>query len=100
MRMADVPVLDGVAALASEGYVTGASERNWASYGKEVELAPNLSGTDRLLLCDPQTSGGLLITCVRDAVRAVLDVLRRNGLTGAACFGEMVEGLPRVIVEG
>ena len=100
VRMADVPVLDGVAALANEGYVTGASERNWASYGEEVRLAPRVSGTDRLLLCDPQTSGGLQITCAREAVRTVLETFRRNGLVGAACFGEMMEGLPQVTVDG
>lgn len=100
VSMAGVPVLDGVAALANEGCVTGASERNWASYGEEVRLAPHVSGTDRLLLCDPQTSGGLLITCAREAVQTVLDTLRRNGFTGAACFGEMVEGSPQVMVDG
>lgn len=72
--MADVPLLDGVVALANEGFVTGASERNWASYGDAVQLAPVLSGTDRALLCDPQTSGGLLIACASDALQAVLEI--------------------------
>ncbi|HEX8755898.1 MAG TPA: AIR synthase-related protein, partial [Steroidobacteraceae bacterium] len=100
VRMADVPLLDDVAALASAGFVTGASARNWASYGDEVRLAPVVCGTDRALLCDPQTSGGLLIACARDALGAVLEILHRHGFSRPACIGEMVVGTPRVTVEG
>ena len=100
VRMPDVPLLEDVAALANEGFVTGASERNWASYGDEVQLAPGLSATDTALLCDPQTSGGLLIACASDAVGAVLEALRRHGCSQSACIGEMVPGAPRVTVDG
>jgi selenide,water dikinase len=100
VRMADVPLLDGVATLAKDGFVTGASDRNWTSYGDEVQLAPDLSATNRLLLCDPQTSGGLLIACAHSALLAVLQTLRQSGFTACACFGEMVEGLPQIMVDG
>lgn len=100
VRMADVPLLDDVVALASAGFVTGASARNWASYGDEIQLAPVVSSTDRALLCDPQTSGGLLIACASDALGAVLEILRRHGFNRPACIGEMVAGVPRVTVDG
>ncbi|MDE2566080.1 MAG: selenide, water dikinase SelD, partial [Burkholderiales bacterium] len=56
---AAVPLLEGARALAAQGYVTGASGRNWAGYGRDAELPAALAAEDRALLTDPQTSGGL-----------------------------------------
>jgi selenide,water dikinase len=53
----------------------------------------------RPLLCDPQTSGGLLISCAPDAAPAVLDVFKRHGGARAAKIGEMIEGAPTVQVD-
>src|SRR3546814_12571798 len=50
--------------------LTGASARNWASYGNEVTLEEGLPGSACTLLTDPQTSGGLLISCKPDAARS------------------------------
>ncbi|MFA7488219.1 MAG: selenide, water dikinase SelD, partial [Lysobacteraceae bacterium] len=58
-----VPLLDGARALADAGFITGASGRNWASYGTHIQLDEQISDIDRALLCDPQTSGGLLVSC-------------------------------------
>jgi selenide,water dikinase len=93
-----VPLLPGVAALAAEGFVTGASKRNWAGYGHDITLPPALSATDQALLCDPQTSGGLLVSCDPSGVDAVLAVFRRHGFDDAAVVGTMVEGSPGVEV--
>src|SRR5690606_41928120 len=87
VRMAQVPVLDGVAALAEAGYVTGASARNWSSYGAEVELDPELEGVPKALLCDPQTSGGLLVACAGEAVAEVMETFERTGFTQTAVIG-------------
>ena len=100
VRMADVPLLDDVAALAEEGFVTGASERNWASCSDQIQLAPALSDTDKAVLCDPQTSGGLLITCADDALESVLETLRRHGFARSAWIGEMAQGAAQVVVDG
>jgi len=88
--MARVPLLPGVRELAAQGMVTGASGRNWAAYGVEVALAGGLSGTDQALLTDPQTSGGLLVSCAPEAVDQVLAVFHRHGFDTAADIGEMV----------
>jgi selenide,water dikinase len=82
-----VPQLNGVRALAAQGFVTGASGRNWAGYGKEVELPAAFAAEDKALLTDPQTSGGLLVSCDASAVGAVLDVFRRHGFAAAAEIG-------------
>ena len=87
-----VPLLPGVESLAAQGYITGASGRNWAGYGHDVTLADGITPLQQALLCDPQTSGGLLVSCAPEAVDAVLDVFRRNGFGQAAVVGEMVEG--------
>jgi selenide,water dikinase len=84
---ARVPQLAGVRALAAQGFVTGASGRNWAGYGKDVELPAQFAAEDKALLTDPQTSGGLLVSCDASAVGAVLDVFKRHGFTAAAEIG-------------
>lgn len=102
VRMTQVPLLDDVLALADAGCVTGASARNWASYGAEVQLDPGLAGTPKALLCDPQTSGGLLVACADDAVVKVMEVFERHGFARAALIGHighMSHGAPRVTVD-
>jgi len=85
-----VPLIAGVQALASAGMVTGASGRNWAAYGHEVALPADFGAVNQALLSDPQTSGGLLVSCAPDAVDAVLAVFTRHGFDGAAEIGSVV----------
>ena len=87
-----VPLLPGVAALAGDGFVTGASGRNWAAYGDEVTLASGLPATARDLLTDPQTSGGLLVSCTSEAVDDVLRIFRSEGFGDAAVVGRIEAG--------
>ena len=87
-----VPLIAGVDELARAGFVTGASGRNWASYGAEVRLAAALPERARDLLCDPQTSGGLLVACSDDSVDQVLACFRDGGFADAAVIGRMTDG--------
>ncbi|OIQ73257.1 selenide, water dikinase [mine drainage metagenome] len=87
-----VPLLDGVLDLARQGMVTGASDRNWASYGAEVALSAELDPLARALLTDPQTSGGLLVACAPDAEDAVLRIFRDEGFPQAAVIGRLQQG--------
>lgn len=88
LRWPGVPLLPGVAALASAGIVTGASARNWAGYGAEVDFGPGIGDTERALLSDPQTSGGLLVACSPEATSDVLEVFAAEGFEHAAVVGE------------
>jgi selenide, water dikinase len=99
VRLGQVPEIGGVRELLRVGYVTGASARNWASYGEEVHLAPSLTPADQALLCDPQTSGGLLVACAPETVPAALEIFAREGFGQAAVIGEMTQGPARVTVE-
>ncbi len=87
---ARVPLLAGARALAEQGMVTGASGRNWGGYGSEVKLPEGFSSIDQALLTDPQTSGGLLVSCDANAVEAVLAMFRQHGFEAAAEIGEIV----------
>ena len=89
---ARVPLLKGVRELAVQGMVTGASERNWAGYGHDIGLPAHFPAVDQALLSDPQTSGGLLVSCAPDAVPAVLEIFRQHGFDSATEIGEITAG--------
>ncbi|MGN8082369.1 selenide, water dikinase SelD [Variovorax sp. 22077] len=93
-----VPLLENVVVMAAEGMVTGASGRNWAGYGADVKLVPGLHATTQNLLSDPQTSGGLLVSCAPNAVDAVLKVFRDEGFARAAVIGRVEAGEPSLHV--
>jgi selenide,water dikinase len=97
VRWNAVPLLPDVLELARRGYVTGASARNWAGYGPLVDLGTR-GATERALLTDPQTSGGLLVTCAPEVVGEVLHVFRSDGFDDAAAIGEIAAGAPGVNV--
>jgi selenide,water dikinase len=90
IHWARVPLLDGVRALAEQGFVTGASGRNFAAYGHEVALPEGFAAADRALLTDPQTSGGLLVSCAPESVAEVLAIFDRHGFAAAAEIGEVL----------
>jgi selenide, water dikinase len=98
LRLADIPLLPGAADFARQDIVTGASARNWGSYGDEVRLSPAVTPVERNLLCDPQTSGGLLVACTPAVLPEVLRVFRAHGGTAAAAIGHFRSGLAGVAV--
>ncbi|MNL42112.1 selenophosphate synthetase [compost metagenome] len=63
-----------------------------------MRLGANVSDTQRALLTDPQTSGGLLVSCSPEAADAVLALFHSQGFGDATVVGEMVEGDARVQV--
>ncbi|RYH06694.1 hypothetical protein EU800_22910 [Tropicimonas sp. IMCC6043] len=77
-------------ALAEDGHITGASGRNWMSYGAEVVLADGFSEVERGLLTDPQTSGGLLVSCAPEAQDDVLALFAAHGFADACVIGEVL----------
>jgi selenide,water dikinase len=98
LRFEALPLLDGIAELARVPYRTGAARRNWESYGHEVALTNGVADWQRDILCDPQTSGGLLIAVAPDGVSQVLTTLRDAGFARAAVIGELIDAPPGVQV--
>ncbi len=93
---AKIPLHPGSLEFARAGVVTGASGRNWAGYGRDVDLGRGIGDAERALLTDPQTSGGLLVACAPEAVAKVLSIFHDDGFMAAAEIGEVVAGPPRV----
>lgn len=93
-----IPFIDIALQLAQDGYATGAAARNWASYGESVTLENHIAEWQRKLLCDPQTSGGLLVSCTPEAVDAVLAAFNADGFNHAAVIGTMQTGSAQVAV--
>ncbi len=90
LTMTQVPLLKGVRDLAAQGCLTGASGRNWAAYGHEVQLSEACQAIDQALLTDPQTSGGLLVACAPETVDEVMKVFHQHGFAAATEVGEIV----------
>ena len=95
---ARLPLHPDALQFARDGIVTGASDRNWAGYGQDVDVAPSFGSAERALLTDPQTSGGLLVACAPNHVAEVLAIFHVDGFAQAAVIGAMVSGAPRIVV--
>jgi selenide,water dikinase len=93
-----IPFIDIALQLAQDGYATGAAARNWASYGESVTLENHIAEWQRKLLCEPQNSGGLLVSCTPETVDAVLAAFNADGFNHAAVIGTMQTGSAQVAV--
>lgn len=87
-----VPLLSAAQSLAQQGCVTGASHRNWSSYGDAVTLPPEIDEWQRHLLCDPQTSGGLLVACAPERAPDILKLALDTGHAAARIIGRVEPG--------
>lgn len=98
IEAAALPFLSRAAEWAEAGLVTGASKRNWASYGDAVRLPDGMAEWQRHLLTDPQTSGGLLVSCAAEEAEALVAAIQSAGHPLAARIGVVTDGLPVVEV--
>ncbi|MDO9235382.1 MAG: selenide, water dikinase SelD [Aquabacterium sp.] len=89
VSLADLPLIAEAAAFAREGIVTGASARNWAAYGDSVAWPAEGAAWQQALASDPQTSGGLLVSCAPEAVQQVLATFANEGFDQARVIGEL-----------
>ncbi|HEU6440945.1 MAG TPA: selenide, water dikinase SelD [Microvirga sp.] len=95
---ARLPLFREAVSLAQKGYVTGASSRNWDSYGDSIVLPEGLELWQRQLLTDPQTSGGLLVACAPERAEQVLGRIVDAGYPSARIVGHAEAGPSRVTV--
>jgi selenide,water dikinase len=87
-----LPLLPKAGEFAEGGFVTGASGRNWDSYGQEVSLPSGYALWRRHILTDPQTSGGLLVSCSAAQADDVLRTIQAGGYAEAGIIGEISQG--------
>jgi selenide,water dikinase len=94
-----LPFMKEAAQLAMDGCVTGASHRNWASYGSSIILPDDCADWQRHLLTDPQTSGGLLVSCEPAQAQAILQTIQAEGYPEASIIGRAEAGTSVMRVE-
>ena len=93
-----VPVFDFARVLLADGVKTGASGRNWESVKEWVDAPKDWPSASRDMLTDPQTSGGLLVSCASNVADKVLAVFRKHGHDAAAVIGEVKAGAPMITI--
>jgi selenide,water dikinase len=89
-----VPVIDRAAAMIEAGMVPEGAYNNLRFLDGKVEFSSRLSEEDRLLLSDPQTSGGLLITLKKERLNIFKDLSIFHSV-----IGRVVKGSGRIIVK-
>ena len=99
IKASSVPLLTQAQSLVEQGFVTGASHRNWESCAGSVSAQDDLPLWMRHLLTDAQTSGGLLVSCERSASADLLSNIRERGYHRASLIGVVETGDGRVIID-
>ena len=92
-----IHTLDGVPEYIAEGCVPGGTTRNFDSYGDKVGA---LTDYQKAVLCDPQTSGGLLVAVKPESERQILDIAQQEGIEIYE-IGKLIARKPeeRILVE-
>jgi selenide,water dikinase len=98
LRFDGLPLIEEARSFAKEGVATGASDRNWAGYGRDVDLPAGFEEWKKKLLTDPQTSGGLLVACSPDSVSEVLKIFKTGKFEEAKVVGSLAAGPARLRV--
>jgi selenide,water dikinase len=93
-----LPLIDEAVRHVRAGISTGASSRNWASYGADVVLAPGLEEWQQKIVTDPQTSGGLLVACSPESAGDVLAAFHADGFAQAVQIGALATGAAKLQV--
>lgn len=94
-----VPILESAKNLArTVGCFPGGAERNLKSFEQDIHFSDSLSAAERLLLCDPQTSGGILACVEQSSVEKALSIGREFGFVHGAVVGELKQGKAQVAV--
>jgi selenide,water dikinase len=93
-----LPILPAALDYAERGYNTGAAGRNWESFGHDATLPDGLPDWRKNLLTDPQTSGGLMLTCSPGSTDKIVGIFKEAGFGDATVIGKVQGGQPRVTV--
>jgi selenide, water dikinase len=93
-----LPLLETASDYAQKGYNTGAADRNWNSFLDHVVTPVGMPQWQKNILMDPQTSGGLLVSCPPKSADTVLKVFHGSGFEYASIIGSLSEGEAKVSV--
>lgn len=96
LNLSAIPILPGARDLVESGVAPGGTRRNLDTVGRQVEWDDPIKVTDQLLLCDAQTSGGLLIAVGPDKADLLMNALAAQSVYGSI-IGEVAEAQPTAI---
>jgi selenide,water dikinase len=82
-----VPLFNQTMSMAAAGVIPGGSRNNLDHFSKHITWDPVLSALQRIILCDAQTSGGLLFTVPQNEKEAILAELHEAGIHSAVHVG-------------
>jgi selenide,water dikinase len=85
----NIPILDNSISLIKEGIWPSSALHNLNDVENIVNFSPDITSEDKILLCDPQTNGGLLFTCTHSIVNEVIERLKHNGFDSTSIIGEI-----------
>ncbi len=95
-----IPLLPRVRELAAANVIPGGTVSNLKYVEKNIICNPGISGIDRLILSDAQTSGGLIISLPEKKSRNLLKDLHQQGIKEATIIGKMVqEGTGKITIK-
>ncbi len=92
-----LPLLAGAKAYAAQGLVPGGAYCNQEHFGREIVFSPLVPEAEKIILFDPQTSGGLLIALPQRSGERLLADLHAQGIPEASIIGEVVRREPELI---
>ena len=95
-----IPLLPGTKEYSAMGMVPGGAYCNQTHFGPEISFSEKVPEMERIILYDPQTSGGLLIALPQAEGEKLLRICREKGIEDASLIGEVVpRGKSLIIVE-
>jgi len=99
INSSDVPIMNNVKELTQEGVVPGGSKRNMKYLEDKISYDINISDTTKQILCDAQTSGGLLIAINKDDAKEYLKEIEDTTFGYARIIGEIIpRGVTPIVV--
>jgi selenide,water dikinase len=89
VNLSNVPKLDTAIELIKDGILPSAAMHNLNDIESTVKFDTTVSLDERILLCDPQTNGGLLFTCTHSVVNDLIERLKNSGFCSTSIIGEV-----------
>ena len=97
LTFSQIPLLPGALKLVEQGIAPGGTHRNFDAVGRVVDWAADITAYEQLLLCDAQTSGGLLMAVPQERADSLIAALRKAGIAEPAVIGHITEDRERRI---
>ncbi len=94
INYSNIPRFKEVEGYIEQDCIPGGTHRNWESFGHKIQLENEAL---KLLLCDPQTSGGLLIAVEPDSIDDLQNILEQNSMSTQP-LGELVERGEKLVI--